>query len=75
MNLRAEYERVAAVLAETRVEVLEERPLGCAALNSAIRRLAEMYAEHDPGFDAEAFKAAADYYGLTSGTTGTGFLP
>ena len=70
-----EQRRVAAVLAETRVEVLEERPLGCAALNSAIKRLADMYTQQDPGFDAEAFKAAADYYGRSSGTRGMGYLP
>jgi hypothetical protein len=66
---------VAEVLAAARQEALEERPLGCAILNSVIRRLAVVYTEQDPGFDAEAFRAAADYYGLASGTTGTGFLP
>jgi hypothetical protein len=58
--------QVAAVLAEAREEALEERPLACAALNSVIDRLAEVWAA-DPEFDAASFRLAANYRGMSDG--------
>jgi hypothetical protein len=73
--MAAEYQRVAAVLADARAEALEERPLSCAAINSVIDRLTAMWGELDPAFDRDAFRAAANYRGMTDGTTGLSFLP
>ena len=70
-----EYERVAAVLSDARAEALEERPLAAAAVNSITERLARMYGEHDPGFDRNAFYAAANYRGMSDGTEQLGILP
>lgn len=71
-----EQGRIAAVLADARAEALaEERPLSCAALNSVIDRLCRMFGEDDAAFAAEAFRRAANYRGMTDGTTGRTLLP
>ena len=66
---------VAKCLAEARTEALEERPSSCAAINSTIHRLADAWAESDPGFDREEFYLAADYYGQRTETEQPGLLP
>lgn len=75
MSLTAEQRRVAWVLAEAREESLEERPLGCAAINSVIDRLVAMWLEQDPEFSKEEFRFAANYRGESDGTTGYAMLP
>jgi hypothetical protein len=66
--------QIARVLAAARVEALEERPTGCAILNSAIRRFADVLdaKEHHIGDDytRAAFEQAAGYDGERTGTTG-----
>jgi hypothetical protein len=69
------YERVAVVLADAWAEAMVERPLAGAAVTSIVDRLASMYAEHDPGFDPVAFRAAANYRGYSDGTNRPGLLP
>ena len=68
-TLTSDQQKIAAVLADARKEALEERPLSVAAINSVIDRLVKMWAD-DPAFDAEAFRAAANYRGYSDGTTG-----
>jgi hypothetical protein len=75
ITMTDEQRKVAAVLADARAEALKERPLAAAAINDVIERLADMYEEDDPSFDRSQFYAAANYRGISDGSTGRSLLP